>query len=210
MTINQPVYAVVEGDIDEAVIKKIFAETGIQCGTIYVQNGINNLLKKLPNYNQSAQFCSWFVLCDLDRKPCGPSLRHEIIQTFPGGQSPGLHICIAIRAVEAWFMADRGSLARHLSIPKAKIPANPEQVDDPKRAIVDLARQSRSSAVQDDVVPSERSGRSVGTGYTAAMIEFVQDKWCPVRASQTAPSLARALARCRALGQSTGSGRDWN
>ena len=201
MTINQPVHAVVEGLIDEAVVRRLFAEIGIQCGTIYVQNGINNLLRKLPNYNQSAQFYSWFSLCDLDRKPCAPSLRHEIIQTFPGGQSPGMHICIAVRAVEAWFMADRGSLARHLFIPKAKIPANPEQLDDPKRAIVDLARQSRSSVVQDNVVPSERSGRSVGTGYTDAMIEFVQDKWRPVRASQTAPSLARALDRCRALGK---------
>lgn len=96
-------------------------------------------------------------------------------------------------------MADRGPLARYLSISQGKIPAKPEEVDNPKRAIVDLARQSRSSAVKNDIVPLEYSGRFVGPGYTAAMIEFVQDKWCPVRASQAAPSLARALARCRAL-----------
>ena len=98
-------------------------------------------------------------------------------------------------------MADRGPLARYLSIPQGKIPDKPEQVDDPKRTIVDLARQSRSSVVANDVVPSERSGRSVGIRYTEIMIEFVQDKWCPVRASasQVAPSLDRALARCRTL-----------
>ena len=96
-------------------------------------------------------------------------------------------------------MADGEPLARYLSIPQGKIPAKPEQEDNPKQAIVNLARQSRSSAMQ-DVVPSERSGRPVGPGYTAAMIEFVQDKWCPLRASQAAPSLARALARCRSLG----------
>ena len=200
MIINQPVHAVVEGIVDKAVIRKLFAETGIQCGTIYAQNGVGNLLKKLPSYNQSAKRLPWFVVCDLDRKPCAPSLHHEMVQSFPDGQSPGLHICIAIRSVEAWFMADRGPLARYLSIPQGKIPAKPEEVDDPKRAIVNLARQSRSSVVTDDIVPSERSGRSVGPGYTAAMTKFVQDKWCPVRASQVAPSLARALARCRALG----------
>ncbi|MCY4054480.1 MAG: hypothetical protein OXF25_10775 [Cyanobacteria bacterium MAG CAR3_bin_5] len=97
-------------------------------------------------------------------------------------------------------MADRGPLARYLSIPQGKIPARPEEVDDPKQTIVNLARQSRSSVVKDAVVPSARSGRSVGPGYTATIIEFVQDKWCPVRASKAAPSLARALARCRALG----------
>ena len=123
-----------------------------------------------------------------------------MIQGFPGGQSPGLYICIAVRAVEAWFMADRGVLARYLSIPQGKIPAQPEQVDDPKQTIVNLARQSRSAAVRNHVVPSERSGRSVGHGYTAALMEFVQDKWCPERTSQAAPSLTRALARCRMLG----------
>ena len=97
-------------------------------------------------------------------------------------------------------MADRGALARYLSIPRGKIPARPEEVDDPKQTIVNLAHQSRSSVVKNAVVPSERSGRSVGPGYTAAMIEFVQEKWLPVRASPVAPSLARALARCRALG----------
>lgn len=199
MTINQPVHAVVEGIIDESVVKRLFAATGIQCGTIYGQNGVNNLLRKLPDYNQSAKRLPWFILCDLDRKSCAPSFHHDMIQSFPGGQSPGLHICIAVRAVEAWFMADRGPLARYLSISQGKIPAKPEEVDNPKRAIVDLARQSRSSAVKNDVVPLERSSRSVGPGYTAAMIEFVQEKWCPVRASQAPPSLARALARCRAL-----------
>lgn len=199
MTINQPVHAVVEGIIDESVVKRLFAATGIQCGTIYVQNGVNNLLRKLPNYNQSAKRLPWFILCDLDREPCAPSLHREMTQSFPDGQQPGLHICIAVQAVEAWFMADRRPLARYLSISQGKIHAKPEEVDNPKQAIVDLARQSRSSAVKNDIVPLERSGRSVGPGYTGAMIEFVQDKWCPVRASQAAPSLARALARCRTL-----------
>lgn len=206
MTISQPVHAVVEGSIDHAVVRKLFAETGTQCGKIYIQNGVNNLLKKLPAYNQSARFCPWFALGDLDQKPCAPSPHHDMIQIFPGGQQPGLHICIAVRAVEAWFMADGGLLARHLPIPQGKIPAQPEELNNPKRIMMDLARQSRSSAVRNDMVPSANSGRSVGPGYdyTASMIEFVQDKWRPVQASQTAPSLARALTCCRALGQSTG------
>ena len=103
-------------------------------------------------------------------------------------------------------MADGGLLARHLPIPQGKIPAQPEELNNPKRIMMDLARQSRSSAVRNDMVPSANSGRSVGLGYeyTASMIEFVQDKWRPVQASQTAPSLACALTGCRALGQSTG------
>ena len=179
MTINQPVHAVVEGIIDETLVKRLFAATGIPCGKTYVQNGVNNLVRKLPNYNQSAKRLSWFILCDLDRKPCAPSFHNDMIQSFPGAQSPGLYICIAVQAVEAWFMADRGPLARYLSISQGKIPAKPEEVDNPKRVIVDLARQSRSSAMKNDIVPLERSGRSVGPGYTGAMIEFVQEKWCP-------------------------------
>lgn len=148
MTISQPVHAVVEGSIDRAVVRKLFAETGTQYGTIYIQNGGGNLLKKLPAYNRSARFRPWFALCDLDQKPCAPSLHHDMIQIFPEGKSPGLRICITVRAVEAWFMADGGPLALHLSIPQGKIPAKPEELNNPKRTMMDLARQSRSSAVR--------------------------------------------------------------
>ncbi|KKZ11590.1 MAG: hypothetical protein TQ37_06815 [Candidatus Synechococcus spongiarum 15L] len=85
-------------------------------------------------------------------------------------------------------MADRGALARHLSIPQGKIPTRLEEVENPKRTIVDPAHQSRSSVMKDDLVPSERSGRSVGPGYTPTMIRFVQETWCPVRASKRPPA----------------------
>ena len=82
MQINQPVHAVVEGIIDDAVVRKLFAETGIQWGTIYRQDGRNQLIKKLPAYNQSARFCLWLALCDLDQNHCGPSLHHDMIRAF--------------------------------------------------------------------------------------------------------------------------------
>ncbi len=47
--------------IDRAIVRKLFAETGTQWGTIYIQNGVNNLLRKLPAYNRSARFCPWLA-----------------------------------------------------------------------------------------------------------------------------------------------------
>lgn len=86
-------------------------------------------------------------------------------------------------------MADEGPLARHLPIPQGKIPAQPEELNNPKRIMMDLARQSRSSAVRNDMVPSANSGRSVGPGYdyTASMIEFVQDSGAPCRPAKRPP-----------------------
>jgi len=88
MPTNQPVHVVVEGVVDDPVVKKLFTEAEIQCGDIHVQNGIDKLRERLPAYNQSVRFCSCFVLCDLDRSPYAPSLHHDMIQTFRGGQSP--------------------------------------------------------------------------------------------------------------------------
>ena len=110
-----------------------------------------------------------------------------------------MYISIAVRAVEAWLMADYKEFARHLHIREGRIPKKPEEEENPKRTIVNLARNSRSSMIKREVVPSQKSGRSKGNGYEDIMIEFVQKKWCPVHASQRAPSLAHALERCQAL-----------
>jgi hypothetical protein len=42
-------------------------------------------------------------------------------------------------------------------------------------------------------VPRERSGRAVGPAYVARIIEFVEDRWRPVKASENSDSLRRAI-----------------
>jgi len=55
--------------------------------------------------------------------------------------------------------------ARHLpylSVSANRVPREPEEVPDPKQALVNIARRSRNRAIRQDMVPREGSGRPVG------------------------------------------------
>src|SRR5688500_2451144 len=101
-----------------------------------------------------------------------------------------------VREVEAWLLADQDHLAAFLGVARSRVPANPEGLADPKRAMVDLARRSRRRDIQEDMVPRPNSGRIVGPGYTARMIEFITDRqggWRPDVAAGSSDSLRRCL-----------------
>ena len=111
------------------------------------------------------------VLVDLDHDAeCAPPFCAEWVP------SPAPYLCfrVAVREVEAWLMADADSLASFLSVVRNKIPAEPEQLDDPKTEMVNLARRSRRRAIRKDMVPRAGSGRSVGPAYASRLIEYVQ------------------------------------
>jgi hypothetical protein len=64
----------------------------------------------------------------------------------------------------------------------ALVPTDPERLDDPKKALIDLAKRTRVRAIRGDLVPRESSGRKVGPLYTARMIEFVEGgEWVAAR-----------------------------
>jgi len=84
-------------------------------------------------------------------------------------------------------------MADFLGVPASRIPSDPEQLSDPKREIVALAAQSRKRAIREDVVPEQGAGQKVGSGYSARLIEFVEDHRDITQAAQYAPSLQRAI-----------------
>ncbi len=103
---------------------------------------------------------------------------------------------IAVRAIEAWLMADREKLAHFLSVSVSKIPLNPEITQNPKTFLVNLAKSSRRREIREDMVPRDESGRRVGPAYTSRMIEFIESSknaWRPDIAAMHADSLSRAL-----------------
>ena len=98
--------------------------------------------------------------------------------------NPAAHMCfrIAVRAVEAWLLADRERIAQLLKITIAHVPQNPDELNDPKQQLINLARGSRLHTIRSDLAPREGSGRPVGPLYTARMIQFVNDEtggWRP-------------------------------
>jgi len=190
------VSAAVEGLVDEAVVRKLVVHAGGTPGTIYGKNGKTYLRQRINGYNNAARHAPWIVLVDLDRDAdCAPPVREAWLpQTAP-------HLCfrIAVRGIEAWLMADTETLAASLSLARSRIAQIPEQLDNPKTEMVNLARHSRRRAVREDMVPRATSGRAVGPAYSSRLIEYVETCWRPEVAAEHAESLQKTISCLRRL-----------
>jgi len=179
----------VEGEIDEAVARKLIQHIGALPGTGFISGGKQNLRKRVAGYNQAAMRQPWLVLVDLDHCSCAPTL----VQKWVPQPSPYLCLRVAVREVEAWLLADSHNLAQFLGVPPNCIPHSPEQIGDPKNEMVNLASQSRKRAIRKDMVPTPNTGQQVGAAYSARLIEFVERHWDIQQAASRSPSLQRAI-----------------
>jgi hypothetical protein len=197
------VTAAVEGDLDEALLRRILDHVGMSVRAVYGRKGKRFLLQSINGYNNAARYAPWIVLVDLDRDcDCAPPCAQKWLAR------PSTQMCfrVAVRAIEAWLLADRERLAQLLGVNAAWLPTNPDCLHDPKRELIDLARRSRRRAIRDDLVPRQGSGRSVGPLYTTRMIEFLQNDtsgWRLDQALRASESLARCVLRLRNLAEIT-------
>lgn len=186
-----PISIAVEGITDEAVALRLIAHAGGEPGTVYGKQGKPKLRQQINGYTNAAKYSPWLVLVDLDHDAdCAPPLKNGWVPQPP----PKLCFRVAVRAIEAWLLADKERMAAFLGLSRGKIPDDPEALGDPKRALIDLARQSRKSAIRSDMVPRDGSGRPVGPAYTSRLIEFATSPWRPDIACQRSESLRRAVA----------------
>ena len=180
----------VEGDLDEALLKKVLNSIGIEVVHVYGKRGKDYLRENIQRYNQAAQYRSWVVLVDLDNDAeCAPPFIASWLRT----KNPNLQLRIAVRTIEAWLLADRGEIARFLSVSEQRIPLNVEDVEKPKTTLINVVRHSRNKSIRTDIIPREWSTATQGPGYTSRLIDFTIKRWDPERAASNAPSLERSM-----------------
>jgi hypothetical protein len=188
----------VEGIVDQAVFERLVESVGAEVGNVFPKGGKARLLAKIRGFNQAARFGPWLVLVDLDREECAPPFRRRFLRSV----APNMAFRVAVHAVEAWLLADRRRIATWLDVPLGLVPARPEALPDPKLAVVNLARRSRSRDVRVEMVPRDGSGRNVGALYPSRVGEFVRDKergWRPEVAACSSDSLDRCLRDLRRI-----------
>ncbi len=190
------VSGVVEGPVDDAVVRRLLREVGHEAGPIHVKNGKSALLDKLAGYDAAARIAPWLVLVDLNGD-C------ECAATFVESHLPSpaenMIFRVAVRQVESWLLADATSFARFLHVSHAQLPSHPDSLPHAKRKVVEIARGSRSRSIREEIAPRAGSGRQVGPGYAAKMIEFIECAWRPDEAADRSDSLHRCIERLRAL-----------
>ena len=144
----------VEGDLDHAVVRRLISHVGGEPGPVYGKAGKPFLRTRIGGYNNAARYGPWLVLVDLDNDAdCAPLLRAVWLP------QPASHMCfrVAVRAVEAWLIADAETLADFLGVSPGRVPADPESLPHPKGVMINLARRSRRRSIRQDMVPSDGS-----------------------------------------------------
>lgn len=189
----------VEGDVDEAVLRQVTKHVGLSLGVVHGREGKQRLLQRLGGYNNAARFAPWVVLVDLDDDcSCAP----PCVQGWMPTPSPLMCFRVVVRAVEAWLLADRERIADMLGVTLRLVPDNPDNIAHPKTELVNLAKRSRSRSIREEIVPRERSERSVGPLYVGRLMQFAEDEatgWRPDRAAARSDSLRRCIDRLRSL-----------
>ena len=192
------VYVAVEGRTDAPVAKRLVQLVGLRPQEAVVAEGKSRLDSRLPSLNRSGARLNWLILRDLDRdSPCASQLIHDLLQQ--DARAPRVAVRVPIRAVESWILADVDGFAQEFFVPRRHVPAAPDDLDDPKRALVDCCRRSRRSEIRTAMAPRAGGGRKVGPEYAYRISSFTGELWHPERASENSPSLRRTIAALRKL-----------
>lgn len=181
----------VEGLLDADVAARIIVTAGHTCGASYGKKGAGYIKNKIGSFNASAKASYYLALVDFmdTHHNCPP----DVVATWVPNRHPKMLFRVVVREMESWLLADRNGLASYLSVKISNVPDNPEQVLDPKRAIVNLARDSSSRLVRASLVPDNGSTAQVGKLYTSEMQKFVNNKWNVNTARSNALSLDKCL-----------------
>lgn len=187
---------VAEDALSLAVLRRLIVQSGRRFVVAREMNaqGFGNIRADVPKFRKACKVLPHVVLTDLDRYPCPVALLADWNAIRLSEQ---MMLRIAVREVEAWLLADRNGIADFLGVAPGKVPALPEQEDDPKRCLMNLVRRGRNRRLAEELVPAKGSRASIGPLYNQHLSAFAATRWHTEQACEASPSLARALERIR-------------
>jgi hypothetical protein len=188
---------VVEGDTDIPFVQRLCGDVGLSIRLPIVDaSGKAGIDAKLNGYARAAAGSPHLVVRDLDHDAdCAPEW---LASNAPS--DPGAFFCLrmAVREVEAWFLADAKNAAAALHVSETAIPIDPDAEPDPKATIVALARRSPKPQIKKGLIPRPGTSRLVGPAYESWLIESGAS-WNLDRALKRSASLRRARKALHSL-----------
>ena len=187
-----PIAIATEDQLSEAIALRLIADISTPHLVQHKlgRRGNGYLKSKMDNWYQMAQQQVMLVLTDLDRADCLVEFRDKWLASEP---PDSLLLRIAVREVESWVLADHVAM-RELIGAKGVLPVAPDELPDPKQALLRLAKGAPKQ-VRNDLLKTIDGHLSPGLGYNARLSEWVNSVWNPQRAAVRSPSLARARLR---------------
>lgn len=187
-----PIAIATEDQLSEAIALRLISEIPIPHRVTFKLGNRGNgyLRSKMRSWCQMAEQQVMVVLADLDRANCLVEFRDQWLdKALPDN----LLFRIAVREVESWVLADHVAM-RELIGAKRVLPVAPDELADPKRALLGLAKTAPRS-VRNDLLKRIDGNFAQGLGYNARLTAWVNSEWNPQRAAERSPSLARARLR---------------
>ena len=163
-----------------------------------MQGGHSSIKQKFGEYCKLAKREQVFILIDLDRAECPPTLRRQWI-TESQLREPlpnNMNLFIATTEIESWLLADKDNISAFLGVPKKNLPIDSE-LTEPKEHLLKCVSNYGNREAKRELLPS-KDGR-VGLGYNAHLRKFVEERWNFDAAAQGNPSLQRAVKRIKSL-----------
>lgn len=186
----------VEGVVDEIVLRAILERQGLSVGTVYGRKGIGYVRERAEGIAIRGSYGSR-VLIVADAMDISAPCPGEGSRMLVANPPHGTIVRLAVNEIEAWLLASRPELSAFLRVPLARVPGNSDEVSDPKQSLVNLARMSPNSRLRNMIVPREGISAVVGVGYVDAIAEFVQSRWSLESAISVSNSLRKLDARLR-------------
>ncbi len=186
----------VEDELHEALVLRVCDYLNRQAPKIFIKKGKTKLIdktqvRKLNRDNNNQQF---FMVVDLDNdSACAAAEKRRLLNGDT--PSPALKIIIAVRAAEAWLLADRHELATYLGVALKHLPQRPEGETKPKETLINIARKSRNRHIKTALVPITDTAKQ-GPEYNTQIADYVRDRWNLEAAKNNAASL---IYLCRIL-----------
>lgn len=191
---------VAEDRLTQAVLHKCISEVLPAYSVVRteVKSGRGNVQRELGAYSALAQVMPVLIGVDLDGDECAPTLLGGWGRLPP---QAGLLLRIAVREIESWVLADQRRIANFIGAAPNEVPRRPDELADPKRSLLELARAHAGTELKADLVPRnyDASYPRIGPAYNLRLSAFVAKKWRPHVARQKSASLERAMVALEQL-----------
>lgn len=193
-------YLAVEDELSEVVGMRIIKEyLGDEIHVkVLRKNGFGYLKSKIANFSEISRQYAVVMITDLDQEICAPNLKLKWLKNL---QPPEKFVFrVAVKEIEAWLLADAPQLSEFLGVRQHAIPTDVEAIEDPKAALVEIAKRAKRN-LRMDIVPEGQSKAKQGLGYNRALRPFVESNWDVNYAAQNSDSLKRACQRVAELAE---------
>lgn len=183
----------VEGRSEVIFLRSLFYRLGVSVGTVYGQKGIDHFKQQAAGFAVRGRYSPILLLadfCDL-HSDCIVQAVRELVPDPP----PLAHVRLAVRELESWVLASRSRVALYFGVSLAHVPTDPDELDDPKLSLVNLARRSPYRRRGSMFVPVPGHSGVVGRDYLDGLSELINEHWDLEEACEHSPSLRRFLAR---------------